>query len=59
MGMTIGESNTTIKKGYIDNCFHRRDAVHAEDLFYFLLSAERAESKKRQLSGALTYYSEF
>jgi hypothetical protein len=39
-----------------DICFHRRDAEYAEDLFYFLLSAERAENKNQETYGALACY---
>jgi len=59
------KSNTTpkrgglmnpIKGGRFDIHFNRRDAEHAEDLFNFLLSAERAESKNQQPLGASTCY---
>ena len=36
-----------LKGNRFDIHFHRRDAEHAEDLFNFLLSAERAESKNQ------------
>jgi hypothetical protein len=59
------ESNTTPKRGGLMNPlkggrfdihYNRRDAEHAEDLFNFLLSAERAESKNQQPLGASTCY---
>jgi hypothetical protein len=37
-----------LKGGRFDIHFHRRDAEHAEELFNFLLSAERPESKNQQ-----------
>jgi hypothetical protein len=61
----VGKSNTTLKRGGLMNPlkggrfdihFHRRDAEHAEDLFNFLLSAERPESKNQQPLGASTCY---
>jgi len=42
-----------LKGGRFDIHFHRRDA---EDLFNFLLSAERAENKNQQPLGASTCY---
>jgi hypothetical protein len=42
--------------GKFDICFHRRDAEYAEELFYFLLSAKRAESKNQEPYGVLTCY---
>jgi hypothetical protein len=45
-----------LKGGGFDIYFHRRDAEHAEDLFNFLLSAERPESKNQQPLGASTGY---
>jgi hypothetical protein len=40
-----------LKGGRSDVHSHRKDAEHAEDLFIFLLSAERAESKNQQSTG--------
>jgi hypothetical protein len=40
-----------LKRGRFDIHFHRRDAENAADLFNFLLSAERAESKIQQPLG--------
>ena len=43
-----------LKGGRFDIHFNRRDAEHAEDLFNFLLSAERAESKNQPPLGTST-----
>jgi hypothetical protein len=46
-----------LKGGRFEIYFHRKDAEHAEGLF-FLLSALSAESKKQQPFGALTCHFE-
>ena len=45
-----------LKGGRFDIHFHRRDAEHAEDLFNFLLSVEKPESKNQQPLRASTCY---
>ena len=45
-----------LKGGRFDIHFHRKDAEHTEDLFNFLLSAGRAESKNQQALRASTCY---
>jgi hypothetical protein len=45
-----------LKGDRFDIHFHRRDTEHAEELFNFLLSAERPESKNQQHLGASTGY---
>jgi hypothetical protein len=40
-------SNTTPKRGRSDIYFHRKDAKHAEDLFYFFCFPLRGRKAKR------------
>ena len=52
-----GNQIPPLKRGLFDIHFNRGDAEPAEDLFNFLLSAERAESKNQPPLGASTCYS--